>query len=192
MLLHFSATFLFSFSDVPETMPKCGASGAAGRPALRPRRLSARIASQPYRGAEPRAAPWPLRCPKPSLPTSFDSVFPTSEAHPGTGWAPQRSAKLRPSRHSLFHTGRPHLPRQQTEILTAANTLQTKTHFLHSVQQVPTFAVPAPSPCMSFAGEAKCHRIFAACWRSSLRCAARLSLSRSQSRSWKKRGDGFI
>lgn len=135
MLLHFSATFLFFFSDVPETMPKRGSGSAAGRPAPRPRRLSAGAAGRPRCGAEPRAAPWPLHCPKPSLPTSFDSVFPTSEAHPGTGQAPQWSAKLHPSRCSPFGMGRPHLPCQQIEILTAANILRTKTRFIGCIQR---------------------------------------------------------
>lgn len=193
-LLHFSATLLFSFSNVLKTMLKCKAGGADGCPVPRPWRLSAEPASQPLHGAEPRAAPWPLRCPKPSLPTSFDSVFPTSKAHPGTRRAPQQSAKLRLSRCSLFGTGRPHLPHQQTEISMAANVLQTKKslYWLHSAQQVSTFAVPTPSPCTSFTGEVKRHLIFTACRRCSLRCTARLSLSRSQPRSWKKRGDGLI
>lgn len=133
-LLHFSATFLFSFSNIPETMLKRGAGGAAGRPAPCPRRLSAGAAGQPRHGAEPRAAPWPLRCPKPSLPTSFDSVFPTSEAHPGAGPAPQQSAKLHPSHRSLFGMSRLHLPHQQIEISTAANILRTKTHFISCIQ----------------------------------------------------------
>lgn len=133
-MLHFSATLSFSFSDIPETMPKRGAGGTAGCPAPRPRRLSAGAAGPPRRGAEPRAAPWPLRSPKPPLPTSFDSVFPTSEAHPGAGRAPHRSAKLRPSRRSLLGMGRPHLPHQRIEISTAANILRAKTHFLGCIQ----------------------------------------------------------
>lgn len=116
-------------------MLKRKAGGADGCPVPRPRRLSAEAARQPHHGAEPRAAPWPLHCPKPSLPASFDRVFPTSKAHPGTGRAPQQSAKLCLSRRSLFGTGRPHLPHQQTEISMAANVLQTKTHFIGCIQR---------------------------------------------------------
>lgn len=124
-------------------MPKHRAGSAARCLAPHSQCLSARAARQPRHGAEPRAAPRPLRCPKPSLPTSFDSVFPTSEVHPGTGRGPQWSAKLHPSHRSLFGIGRTHLPHQLIEISMAANVLQTKTHFIGCIQH-------SRLPCLQF------------------------------------------
>lgn len=150
--------------------PKHRAGAAAGRVATRPQCLRPGAASWPRRGAEPRAAPWPLCCPKPSLPTCFNSVFTTSKAHPVTGQALQQSTTLRPSRCSLFGTGRPHLPQRQMEILMFYSPKLNS--WLHSVRHVSVFAVPTPSPCASFAGKAKRHLILRVHRWSSLCCSA--------------------
>lgn len=133
-----------------------------------------------------QSSPMALHCPKPSLPTNPDTAFPTSEAHPGTGRAPQQSAELRPSRRSLFGTGRPHPPHQHTQSPTAAGVLQAKTQFpgclqhreFPSLQFLPPCALPWRSGRVLSDG----HSVPG----SSLCCAAP-SPQQVQPHSWKRR-----